>query len=195
MTLSKSPDRFSFQKENYLQRKAEEGKTPDNDEDVKAMNEYYDSWAVETNKKEQEESWKENNMEYDLRSTDWMLEKVRKSNAYAQNLYAAMCNNDFQKNEFMPRLAGKTWSCSWRYAGGIIADMKQEGDYIDWYCSGIKNDAPVLLDEQFAELTKEQQDYYIESKSHVPESVVTDEIRADLKKLGWDVLDEDPDKY
>ena len=195
MTLSKSPDRFSFQKENYLQRKAEEGKTPENDEDVKAMNEYYDSWAVETNKKEQEESWKENNMEYDLRSTDWMLEKVRKSNAYAQNLYAAMCNNDFQKNEFMPRLAGKTWSCSWRYAGGIIADMKQEGDYIDWYCSGIKNDAPVLLDEQFAELTKEQQDYYIESKSHVPESVVTDEIRADLKKLGWDVLDEDPDKY
>lgn len=195
MTLSKSPNRFSFQKENYLQRKAEEGKTPENDEDVKAMNEYYDSWAVETNKKEQEESWKENNMEYDLRSTDWMLEKVRKSNAYAQNLYAAMCNNDFQKNEFMPRLAGKTWSCSWRYAGGIIADMKQEGDYIDWYCSGIKNDAPVLLDEQFAELTKEQQDYYIESKSHVPESVVTDEIRADLKKLGWDVLDEDPDKY
>jgi hypothetical protein len=193
MTLSKSPDRFSFQKENYLQRKAEEGKTPDNDEDVKAMNEYYDSWAVETDKKEQEESWKENNMEYDLRTTDWMLEKVRKSNAYAQNLYAAMCNNDFQKNEFMPRLAGKTWSCSWRYAGGIIADMKQEGDYIDWYCSGIKNDSPVLLDEQFYELTKEQQDYYIESKSHVPESVVTDEIRADLKKLGWDVMPDQDD--
>jgi hypothetical protein len=195
MTLSKSPDRFSFQKENYLQRKAEEGKTPDNDEDVKAMNEYYDSWAVETDKKEQEESWKENNMEYDLRSTDWMLEKVRTSNAYAQNLYAAMCNNDFQKNEFMPRLAGKTWGCSWRYAGGIIADMQEKGDYIDWYCSGIRNDSPVLLDEQFYELTKEQQDHYIETKSYVGEGYVTDEIRADLKKLGWDVLPEDPDKY
>jgi hypothetical protein len=193
MTLSKSPDRFSFQKENYLQRKAEEGKTPDNDEDVKAMNEYYNSWVVETDKKEHEESWKENNMEYDLRTTDWILAKVRTSNAYAQNLYAAMCNNDFQKNEFMPRLAGKTWGCSWRYAGGIIADMKQEGDYIDWYCSGIKNDAPVLLDEQFAELTDEQKAYYIESKSHVPESVVTDEIRADLKKLGWDVLPDNDD--
>jgi hypothetical protein len=195
MTLSKSPNRFSFQKENYLQRKAEEGKTPDNDDDVKAMNEYYNSWTVETDKKEQEESWKENNMEYDLRSTDWILEKVRTSNAYAQNLYAAMCNNDFQKNEFMPRLAGKTWACSWRYAGGIIADMKQEGDYIDWYCSGIRNDSPVLLDEQFYELTKEQQDYYIETKSYIGEGYVTDEIRADLKKLGWDVLDEDPDKY
>ena len=195
MTLSKSPDRFSFQKENYLQRKAEEGKTPDNDEDVKAMNEYYNSWAVETDKKEQEESWKENNMEYDLRSTDWMLEKVRTSNAYAQNLYAAMCNNDFQKNEFMPRLAGKTWGCSWRYAGGIIADMQEKGDYIDWYCSGIKNDSPVLLDDQFAELTDEQKKYYLESKSHVGEGYVTDEIRADLKKLGWDVMPEDPDKY
>jgi hypothetical protein len=193
MTLSKSPDRFSFQKENYLQRKAEEGKTPDNDDDVKAMNEYYNSWVVETDKKEHEESWKENNMEYDLRTTDWILAKVRTSNAYAQNLYAAMCNNDFQKNEFMPRLAGKTWGCSWRYAGGIIADMKQEGDYIDWYCSGIKNNAPVLLDEQFAELTDEQKAYYIESKSHVPESCVTDEIRADLKKLGWDVLPDNED--
>jgi|LauGreDrversion4_2_1035121.scaffolds.fasta_scaffold94455_2 hypothetical protein len=195
MILSKSPNRFSFQKENYMKRKAEEGRTPDNDEDVKAMNEYYDNWAIETAKKEQEESWKENNMEYDLRSTDWILEKVRKSNAYAQNLYAAMCNNEFQKNEFMPRLAGQTWSCSWRYAGGIIADMKQEGDYIDWYCSGIKNDSPVLLDEQFYELTKEQQEYYIESKSHVGESYVTDEIRADLKKLGWDVIEDNPDKY
>ena len=188
MTISSSPDRYTFQKENYIKRKEEQGLEP-----LEEYIEMFKTWKEQDEANMVDPEWQENNMEYDLRSTDWILEKVRKSNAYAQNLYAAMCNNDFQKNEFMPRLAGKTWSCSWRHAGGIIADMKEEGDYIDWYCSGIKNDSPVLLDEQFAELTEEQKAYYIESKSHVGESFVTDEIRADLKKLGWDVLPDQDD--
>jgi hypothetical protein len=191
--LSKSPGRFTFQKDGYLQRKAEEGKTPENDEDVASMVDYYSSWAVQTAQKEAEPDWKENNMEYDLRSTEWILEKVRSSEVYAQNLYAAMCNNEFQKNEFMPLLAGKTWGCSWRYAGGIIADMRQEGDYIDWYCSGIRNNDD-LDDESYNQLTKEQQEFYIKTKSYVAESVVTDEIRADLKQLGWEVIPYDPTK-
>ena len=189
MTISSSLNRNTFQKENYIKRREEQGLEP-----LEEYIEMFKTWKQQDEANMVDLEWRENNMEYDLRSTDWILEKVRKSNAYAQNLYAAMCNNDFQKNEFMPRLAGKTWGCSWRHAGGIIADMKQEGDYIDWYCSGIKNDAPVLLDEQFAELTEEQKAYYIESKSHVGESFVTDEIRADLKKLGWDVLP-DRDDY
>jgi len=189
MTISSSPDRYTFQKENYIKRREEQGLEP-----LEEYIEMFKTWKAQDEANMVDPEWRENNMEYDLRTTDWILEKVRASNAYAQNLYAAMCNNDFQKNEFMPRLAGKTWGCSWRHAGGIIADMKEEGDYIDWYCSGIKNDAPVLLDEQFAELTDEQKAYYIESKSHVPESVVTDEIRADLKKLGWDVMP-DTDDY
>ena len=189
MTISSSPDRNTFQKENYIKRREEQGLEP-----LEEYIEMFKTWKEQDEANMVDPEWRENNMEYDLRSTEWILAKVRNSNAYAQNLYAAMCNNDFQKNEFMPRLAGKTWSCSWRHAGGIIADMKEEGDYIDWYCSGIKNDSPVLLDEQFAELTEEQKAYYIESKSHVGESFVTDEIRADLKKLGWDVLP-DRDDY
>lgn len=190
MTISSSPDRYTFQKENYIKRKEEQGLEP-----LEEYIEMFKTWKEQDEANMVNPEWQENNMEYDLRSTDWILEKVRKSNAYAQNLYAAMCNNDFQKNEFMPRLAGQTWGCSWRHAGGIIADMQEKGDYIDWYCSGIKNDAPVLLDEQFAELTEEQKAYYIESKSHVGEGYITDEIRADLKKLGWDVMPEDPNKY
>jgi len=188
MTISSSPERHTFQKEGYIKRCEEEGKEPNPD-----YIQMYKTWREQDEKNIEDPAWQENNMEYDLRSTDWILEKVRSSNAYAQNLYAAMCNNDFQKNEFMPRLAGKTWGCSWRFAGGIIADMQGKGDYIDWYCSGIKNDPPVLLDEQFAELTEEQKSYYIEQKSYVSESVVTDEIRADLKKLGWDVMPDQDD--
>jgi hypothetical protein len=108
--------------------------------------------------------WQKNNMEYDLRTTDWILEKVRNSEQYAQNLYAAMCNNRFQQNDVMPILKDQYWSCSWRYAGGIIADMRQEGDYIDYYCSGIR-------------------DSY--EGGYVSETVITDEIREDLFKLGW----------
>jgi hypothetical protein len=45
---------------------------------------------------------RELNLEYDLVTTDWILAKARASEAYAQNLYAAMCNNDFQRNDVWP---------------------------------------------------------------------------------------------
>jgi hypothetical protein len=123
------------------------------------------------------------NMEYDLLTTDWILEKVRESDVYAQNLYAAMCNRDFQKLDVLPILKDQTWSASWRYAGGIISDMRQKGDYIDWYCSGIGNE------EHGHGLTG------ADGTGYVSESVVTEEIQNDLKKLGWIVLDEDSDNY
>jgi hypothetical protein len=180
--ISKSPERHTFQAEAYIKRCEEEGKEPSDS--------YLDIYKSARQRDEENMAnpdWQENNMEYDLRSTDWILEKVREDDAYAQNLYAAMCNNDFQKNEFMPLLAGKTWSASWRYAGGIIADMQQKGDYIDWYCSGIRNE-PDLSDTEYNKLTEQQQQYYNKSKKYVPESIVTDEIRSDLKRLGWDVI-------
>ena len=99
----------------------------------------------------------------------WILEKVRNSDIYAQNLYAAICNNEFVKNDVWPLLEDDRQSYSWRYAGGIIADMQQKGDYINWYCSGIGS----------------------EDNGYVGESVVTDEIRQDLLKLGWVVIEDD----
>lgn len=196
--ISKSPERYTFQKEKYLERKSEQGKTLD-DPEVAAMVDYYNQMLINQNNKEQDPDWAQNNMEYDLRTTDWVLEKVRTSEVYAQNLYAAMCNNEFQKIavEDTPENIVQvlkdgltTWSCSWRYAGGIIADMQEEGDYINWYCSGIK-DTSKIDDDQFQQLTKEQQERYIITKNFVGESVVTDEIQKDLLKLGWKVIQDD----
>jgi hypothetical protein len=191
--ISKSPERNTFQRKGYLSRMADEGRTPENDESVKAMVDYYANWETQTLAQEEDPAWAENNMEYDLRSTSWILDKVRASESYAQNLYAAMCNNDFQKNDFMPKLAGKTWSCSWRYAGGIIADMREQGDYIDWYCSGIRDSGYTDDKENW---TDEQRQVYdnIYSK-YVSESHVTDEICADLKSLGWEVVTSPDDSY
>lgn len=186
--ISKSPERNTFQKENYIERCKEEGKEPSQD----YLN-MYEEINLDKLIKEEDPNWKKDNMEYDLRSTDWILEKVRSSDVYAQNLYAAMCNRDFQKFDVIPVLKDQRWSCSWRYAGGIIADMRQEGDYIDWYCSGIRGDK--LSTEEFQKLSLEEQARRLEYDAYVPESVVTDEIQQDLKRLGWIVLPEDEDNY
>lgn len=130
--------------------------------------------------------WQKDNLEYDLRSTDWLIEKCE-DDVYAQNLYAALCNNEFTKNEVFPILQEKRWSCSWRHAGGIIADIKQKGDYIDWYCSGIRGKEEITEDE-FNNLTEDQKIYYKQQLAYVSESVVTDEIQNDLLKLGWIVI-------
>ena len=182
--ISKSPDRHSFQKESYVKRCEEK-----NEVISQAYLDMFDSYKEQHDHKFDDPSSRIDNLEYDLLTTDWILEKVRKSESYAQNLYAAMCNTDFVKNDVWPILTEKRWSCSWRYAGGIIADMRQEGDYIDWYCSGIRNG---ISDEEYGDLTKEEQERYLYVKNNfVGESVVTDEIREDLLKLGWIVIQDD----
>ena len=187
--ISSSPKRHTFQLEG-AQRRAEE--------DGKELPEIYiNMWKTA---KEQDEAnivdpeWQKDNMEYDLRSTKWIIDKTKADDVYAQHLYASMCNNDFTKNDVWPILTEQRWSCSWRHAGGIIADMQEKGDYIDWYCSGIR-DNKILDDDEYQALTKEQQESYIQCKQFVPESVVTDEIREDLLKLGWIVVDNESEEY
>lgn len=111
-------------------------------------------------------AWTVNNLEYDLRSTEWIVEKVRADSIYAQHLYAALCNNDFQKLDVIPILTDSVWSCSWRYAGGIVADLRGEGDYVDWYCSGISDGSGITT-------------------SYASEGTVTYSVEQDLRKLGW----------
>jgi hypothetical protein len=112
----------------------------------------------------------DHNLEADIRACEWMLKKVVDHETYAQNLYAAMCNNVFQPNQVWPRLRDEYWSCSWRGAGGLIARLRNEGGYIDWYCSGIMG---VGETDSF--------------QGYVSESTVTDEIRQDLFAIGWTV--------
>lgn len=184
MKPSTSPQRNSFQHDAYLERCAKEGESPS--EDYLKM---FADILKQSNHKWDDPASRVNNLEYDLVSTDWILEKVRGDNVYAQNLYAAICNNEFQRLDTWPILKGETCGYSWRYAGGIIADMQQKGDYIDWYCSGIRNSADEADD--VADLTEEQIAFRKQQQAYVGEGFVTDEIRQDLEKLGWTVLDSD----
>ena len=188
--LSKSPERNTFQMKSQHEKLNDPNSTEEEKEAAQGMIDFYENWNAEEEDRMSDPEWQKNNLEYDLLSTDWILEKVRESDLYAQNLYAAMCNREFQELELIPILKEQRWSCSWRHAGGIIADMQQKGDYIDWYCSGIRN-TNEYTPEEFNNFTEEQQAQLKESSAYVGEGFVTDEVREDLKKLGWIVLDEE----
>lgn len=165
--ISSSPDRHLFQKKGYVDRQTERDE-PINEDYLNLFKQIINDHSHRFD----DPSSRIDNLEYDLLTTDWICKKVRDSKTYAQNLYAALCNQDFVKLEVINILKEDTWSCSWRHAGGIIADMREEGDYIDWYCSGIR-------------------DMY--DNGYVPEGHVTDEIRSDLTKLGWMVFNQRDD--
>lgn len=187
--MNSSPDRGFFHIKCELDRVEKGEKTIEEAED---MIDFFKSMQQRQRELEESDEWKKDNMEYDLRSTKWICDKAKANEAYAQNLYAAMCNREFVKNEMWPILTDKRWSASWRRAGGIVANMIEEGDYIDWYCSGIRED---IGDEEYNNMSKEAQEKYLFMKNKfVSEGQVTDEIRQDLLKLGWIVAPDELDE-
>ena len=180
--LRKSPMRYSFQKRKYIERMQQEGVLLTSPS-VEDMLGFFLSLEEEQVMREQTIDWQQDNLEYDLRTNNLIIDKCEDW-AYSQHLYAALCNNYFIKNDLWPLLKEQQWHCSWRHAAGIICDIREEGDYIDWYCTGIKSNE-VVTDEEFYSYSKLQQEMYLQSKSSVAESVVTDEIRQDLLTIGW----------
>ena len=167
--IRSSPDKYSFQRKSYIEKCEEKDQQPNQ--------EYLDFWERMIEERRVNELnilWQENNMEYDLLTSDYMADKC-KDDRYAQNLYAALCNNEFIKNDVWPILTEQKWGCSWRYAGGIIADIREQGDYLNWYCSGMGSG-----------LGNGDEDG---SKGYVGEGYITEEIKDDLLKLGWIVFE------
>lgn len=82
-------------------------------------------------------------------------QKCRDDRNYCQALYAALCNNIWSKH-------GYKLMVSWRYAAGLIAELEdRNGDYMDWYCSGIGGSLGV------------------------PEGNIMQEILEDMMEMGW----------
>lgn len=87
-----------------------------------------------------EEETEANGLEQALYA-DNEIKALVQNEEFATGLYAAMCNVDWQKE------GETTWSCSWRYAGGIVAKLRGRGEYyLDFYCSG--NEGKVASDVQ-----------------------------------------------
>ena len=56
---------------------------------------------------------------------------VHGSELFARLLYAALCNT-----VWMHGATGQQWRISWRGAGSVVARLRGNGDYLDWYCGG-----------------------------------------------------------
>lgn len=102
------------------------------------------------------------NLELALQDCQQLKDKVREDKVFAQNLYAALCNIQWRhkKNE------GEWWSCTWRYAGGLVAGLRCQGEnYETFYCSGCG---------------------FNETEGYVKEGIVVEEIEDFLYILGWE---------
>jgi len=106
------------------------------------------------------------NLERDLRGTNRIIDKVRHEEIYAQNLYAALCNNQYQPKDVWGILSNINWDCSWSYAARLISDIREDESYIDWYCSGTGFSGTDFT-------------------GFVEESYVTEEIESDINSIGW----------
>jgi hypothetical protein len=98
-------------------------------------------------------------MEHDMMFTPWLIKKVKESDDYAKALYAAMCNMGWQQMDVIPILKDEYWSCSWRYSGGIISRLREEGDYMNWYCSGNEGTVADEIREDLAKIGWQPYDY------------------------------------
>jgi hypothetical protein len=110
----------------------------------------------------------------DVCQCTWIVDKIRSDDAYAQNFYAALCNQEWYEQDAWEILRDQTWRVSWRAAGAIVADIRGSGDYLDWYCTG----SFVWHDRDGYQPTAAEQWY-------VAEGMITAEIRSDLAQIGW----------
>lgn len=118
----------------------------------------------------------EPNLKTDIYNSEVFKQKIRDKD-YAQNLYAALCNNDWQKEEMLPMLEDFAWSTSWRGSGHLVADLRNSvynltEDYMSYYCSGMECDYDSIAKPR-------------PITSYVQEGIITTEIRNDLRSIGW----------
>ena len=69
--------------------------------------------------------------EKDLEKT--FNERMKADDSFCVQIWSALANK-LWKHESMDD--DEEYSCTFRYAGGLIADILGRGGYMDWYCSG-----------------------------------------------------------
>lgn len=106
------------------------------------------------------------NLEYSIRNSGVIVGRIRKDDYYAQNWYAALCNNTFHPRDAWSILINLSWqSPSWGYSARMIAEIREnEAMFTKLYCSGV---------------------YEASIPGFVKESCITDEIAEHLKLIGW----------
>lgn len=114
-------------------------------------------------------------VETDLKANIEVCQKIASDMVFAQHVYAALCNQRYFRSD-VAHDDQEPWTCTWRRAGAIIADIRNTHynepqntgvieDYIHWYCSGMG---------------------FMEGA--VDEGIVTSDIRQMFSDMGWYIV-------
>lgn len=71
---------------------------------------------------------------YDFKKDIQMIAlELQNDDELAKEFYGALCNMQW-RSKVDPDII---YSCSWRFAGGLVAELRRKGErYIDFYCGG-----------------------------------------------------------
>ena len=94
-----------------------------------------------------------------------LFDKINMDYEFAQEVYAALCNMRWRNIDDPTQI----YSCSWRYAGGLIAGMRgmtDSMDYCEFYCSGNEGHVSKRVKIELGKLGWEPLpwEYYIDEK-------------------------------
>ena len=108
----------------------------------------------------------EYNLEYEMKENSLVIKYLGDQNI-AYDFYRALCNMRWRKvgvlseeEQIIDKLKGiesDYWSCTWRYAGSIIADIRNthyltDENYINYYCAGNEGIVTELVKECFEKM-------------------------------------------
>jgi len=78
-----------------------------------------------------------------------LSERVRTDDAFAHELYGALCNMRWHRRD----VDREPVSMSWRYAGGVVSHLACKGGcYLDYYCSGNEGVVSARIRDALCEL-------------------------------------------
>jgi len=77
--------------------------------------------------------------------TELFKNRMINDKEFCKDIWAALSNVEWRNKE-----TNETYSCSFRYAGGLISDIIGEGNYLDWYCSGEPGTVTEEIEEALA---------------------------------------------
>lgn len=105
-------------------------------------------------------------LEQELCRNATVIKQLAEDRAFALEVYRALCNNKFIDMQDADADDTKDyWSCTWRYAGGIVASLRAAHDpsivedYLDWYCSGGEGDVSDRVRDTFLSMGWKVQTY------------------------------------